>query len=230
MILFVLLLLIFLACLASLYREGMWGNALRLINVVTAALLAVNFFEPAARALEGMGDFFGSFTYFLDFLCLWGLFVIFMLILRGLTDTLSRVKVRFLKIADQIGSVFFAAWTGWVLICFTMMSLHTAPLPRNFMMGQFDPENAYMFMGLGPDRQWLGFVQGESAGPFSRGLGQEEMQANRYKTNNPSEQGLAVFDAQAEFIPKYATRRANFEGAVSATGAFRVNAGSAPAR
>ena len=38
-----LLVVIFIAVAISLYTEGLWGNALRLINVVTAALLATNF-------------------------------------------------------------------------------------------------------------------------------------------------------------------------------------------
>ena len=40
-----LLFVIFLFCVAFLYTDGMWGNAVQLINVVTAALLAVNFWE-----------------------------------------------------------------------------------------------------------------------------------------------------------------------------------------
>ena len=47
-----ILVLIFLACLGFLYPEGMWSNAIRLINVILAALLAINYFEPLARQLE----------------------------------------------------------------------------------------------------------------------------------------------------------------------------------
>ena len=38
----ILLLVIIFACVAATFRDGMWSNAIRLINVVTAALLAVN--------------------------------------------------------------------------------------------------------------------------------------------------------------------------------------------
>ena len=48
----ILLLVILIACAASLYTEGMWGNAIRLINVVTAGLIATNYFEPVADWLE----------------------------------------------------------------------------------------------------------------------------------------------------------------------------------
>ena len=48
----VLLLTILAACVGSLYTEGIWSNAMHFINVVTAGLLAMNFFEPVARGIE----------------------------------------------------------------------------------------------------------------------------------------------------------------------------------
>ena len=57
----VLMFVILVACVASLYTEGMWGNAIRLVNVVFAALLAVNFWEPLARFAEGKE---ATFTFF----------------------------------------------------------------------------------------------------------------------------------------------------------------------
>ena len=47
-----LMLAILFAALATLYTEGMWSNAVRLINVVTAALLATNFLKAAANWLS----------------------------------------------------------------------------------------------------------------------------------------------------------------------------------
>jgi len=86
-----LLFVIFVAVAISLYTEGLWGNALRLINVVTAALLATNFYEPLANWLQGMNAL-ESYRRLLDFLCLWLLFGISMGVLRGATDYLSKVS------------------------------------------------------------------------------------------------------------------------------------------
>ena len=119
---------------------GMWSNAIRLINVVTAALLATNFFEPAGPLAGRHGR--RRYTYLWDFLALWGLFALFMLILRTVTDQVSRVKVRFLNVADQIGSTVFALWIGWVLVCFTMMTLHTAPLGPQFPLRRLPARTA----------------------------------------------------------------------------------------
>jgi hypothetical protein len=206
-ILTLLTLAIIFACMATLYTEGMWSNAIRLINVVTAALLAMNFFEPAAKWLD---DWQPSYTYYWDFLALWGLFGIFSLILRGLTDNVSKVQVRFMGLADRIGSWVFAVWVGWVMVCFTMMSFHTAPLARNFLFEGFQPEQR-MFLGFAPDRQWLGFSQKESLGAFSQSATPEEWEQEKY-----------VFDRNADFMPKYASRRSANESGIAKTGASRV--------
>jgi hypothetical protein len=195
-----LMFVILFACVAMCYAEGMWSNAIRLVNIVTAALLAVNFFEPFARWIEGQQS---SYTYVWDFLSLWAVFCVSLLILRILTDSLSRVKVRFLKIADRIGSGILAVWIGWVMVCFTMTTLHTAPLSRNFLNDSFQPEER-MVMGLAPDRQWLAFTQRMSEGVFCR-----------------AEDGH-VFDPNADFMPKYATRRTQLENQLSTTHAVRV--------
>jgi len=202
-----LLFVIFIACVASLYTEGMWSNAIRLINVVTAVLLATNFWEPVARALEGWQP---TFTYLLDFIVLWALFGVFMVILRAATDFLSRVKVRFIKLAERIGSASFAVLIGWVMLSFATMTLHTAPLGRNFLFGGFQPESR-MLGGLAPDRRWLGFVQKMSRGSFCRSATPQEWEQEKY-----------VFDPRAEFMPKYATRRADLESHLDSTNALRV--------
>jgi len=221
-----LLLFIFFGSIALLYTEGMWGNAVRLINVVTAALLATNYWEPVARWLEGMND---SFTYYWDFLALWGLFTVFMVVFRFLTGTLSRVKVKFLKIADLIGSVFFGGWVAWVMVCFTVFTLHTAPLARNFMSGGFDPDSR-MFLGLAPDRQWLGFAKKVSRGTFCRYGSEEELP--KYGPADPSspDHKLCVFDRQGRFMATYGARRAALEQYAAQKGATRVESGGAPKR
>ena len=195
-----LMLLIFFAVVATCFTEGMWSNAVRLINVVTAALLAVNFFEPLARTLDNWQP---SYTYLWDFLSLWGLFGLILLVMREITDRVSHVNVRFLKLANRIGGVVFSIWVGWVMVCFTMMTLHTAPLGRNFLFEGFSTQtDARMMFGMAsPDVEWLGFTQKMSTGAFA---GSEE------------------FDPRAEFMPKYATRRTELEKRISTADSLLV--------
>jgi hypothetical protein len=196
----ILMLLLIFAIVATCFNEGIWSNIVRLINVITAGLLAVSFFEPLARTLDSWQP---SYTYMWDFLSLWGLFSVFLLIFREITDRVSRVQVRFLKVADRIGSVVLSLWIGYVVVCFTMMTLHTAPLARNFLFEGFSTQtDARMFFGVtAPDRQWLGFTQKMSTGAFA---------------------GSSEFDPNAEFMPKYATRRTDLETYIAAKDSLLV--------
>jgi hypothetical protein len=199
-----LLLVIFIAVVASLYTEGMWGNAIMLVNVVTAALLATNFFEPLANWLEGMDEAIKTFTYLLDYLSLWALFALSLGILRALTDSLCRVKVRFLNLANQIGSAVFACLVALVVVCFATFTLHTAPLAKNFMYGAFtaDADKGVVF-GWAPDRWWLHFARSVSQYAYCRTT-------------------MNKFDRYNQFIKNYEGRREAIEKHVESTGAIRV--------
>jgi hypothetical protein len=202
-----LLLLLIAACIGMAYNEGIWTNAIRLINLITAALLATNFFEPLAGWLQGMMP---SATYLCDFAALWVLFIASMILLSEVTNRVSLVKVKFMKLADQIGGGIFAFWIGYVLVCFTLMTLHTAPQGRTFLFGGFDPEQR-MFFRLAPDRDWLGFMQKMSLGAFSSPA--DEAKQEQY-----------VFDPQGEFLLKYASRRKAFEDQIASKGSMLSDA------
>ena len=188
MYLLLLMLVIIVCCVGFSLQNGTWGNVVMLINVVMSALIAVNYYEPLANYLESLDK---SFTFLVDFVALWAIFVLSVVILRALTDKLSTVKVKLRKPFDQIIGGVLGAWIGWVMVCFTLMTFHTAPLARNFLDGAFQPEpKSRMFLGLGPDQQWLGFAQKSSEGAFSRGQ---------------------TFDPYGDYILKYGERRARFE-------------------
>jgi hypothetical protein len=126
-----------------------------------------------------------SYDYLLDFIALWGLFAVTLLVLREVSDRVSRRKVRFRKPVEMFGCPVVAAVAAWIMVCFTAASLHTAAVPRDLI--QATPE-ATMFFGLEPDRRWLQWVRGStSSGPFAVAKN--------------------AFDPDADFILRYATRR-----------------------
>lgn len=170
--------------------EGLWSNVVLLCNVVLAALVASMTFEPAAQFLT---EKIPKGQYFWDLVAVWGIFAAALLVLRLLTDRISHVKVRFLPPVEDVGKWVMAAVVGWVVVCFGMMTLHTAPLVRNFLFGGFAPEQR-MFFGTAPDRQWLGFVNTLSRGSLSRGQAEDG--------SYPHE-----FDPEHRFIARYANRR-----------------------
>ena len=102
----------FFICIALMWNEGLWSNAITLINIVFAAMLAVNYFELLATWLDGQAP---TYSYIWDFIALWAIFVASFAILRAITDNLSKYRVRFKMPVEHAGRVFFAAWAAWVV-------------------------------------------------------------------------------------------------------------------
>lgn len=187
MILTLILLAVFVTVTAALYKEGIWSSLVMLLNVVLAATLATAWYEKLVAVLEPR---LPSFTFLLDFVALWGLFCLLLLGLREATDRISRTRVKLRRPVELFGGPLVAALVGWVMICFTAATFHTAPVPRDVV--QPTPE-ARMFFGLAPDRKWLAWVRGATlTGPFAV----------------PG----SAFDKDADFIIRYADRRQRLEG------------------
>jgi hypothetical protein len=191
----IVLLVIFIACFASLMNNGVWSNTLSLVNVLTAGLLATNYFEPLADLLDKQEP---AYTYAWDFLAIWLIFGLSMTALRVATDYLSPVRVRFLPPVEKVGGILMAVWVSWVVLCFTTMTLHTAPLARRFLGDSFRPEpSSKVLFGLDPDLVWLGWVHRESKGSLSRW------------------DKVVPFDGKGDFVLRYGERRENFEKQLS---------------
>lgn len=136
-----------------LSQEGIWGAASTLLCVVVSGLIAMNFFEPAAMYLT---HFVPATLEYADFVCLVGIFGGLVFGLRTLTEYLAPTDIRVPDLLDTIGKWGFGAITGYVTMAFLLTALHTAPLSRNVF--DFQPEQP-AFLGIAPDRQWLGFTQ-----------------------------------------------------------------------
>lgn len=181
-----LLLVVFAAVTLMLTREGLWSSLVMLLNVLVAASMATAWHGRLAAAAEA---YLPSFVSLLDFLSIWAIFCVVLLVLRETTDRVSHTRVKFLKQVEMFGAPVAAAAVGWVMMAFTAASLHTAALPRDVV--QPTPE-ARMLFGLSPDRKWLSWVRNASrSGPFA-------------VAGRP-------FDKDAEFIVRHAHRRLRLE-------------------
>lgn len=212
---------VMLICVAMCWNEGLWGNAITLVNVILAAMIATNYFEPLAEFID---EQMPSFTYMWDYLSIWLVFVVVYSLLRAVTDLLFKTKVRFKMPVEHAGRIILALAVGYAMMTFTAMTLHMAPLGATPFRGSFGQivksedgkEMPSTFLGLAPDRQWLGFMQYASRdaaesqvpGPLSRWsvFGWKKRQ----------------FDPQSRFIFKYAARRTQLEEHNRTTGAMRV--------
>jgi len=186
MIISLILLGVFIAVAFAIWREGPWSGLIMLLNLLLAASLATAWYPFVVALIEPRAK---SYTYLLDFVVLQGLFCLLLLAFREVTDRASRTRVRFRKPVELAAGPLVALITAWVMVCSTAASLHTAPLPRDFI--QPTPESR-MFFGLAPDRRWLAWVRGSSLkGPFA----------------SPAK----AFDPEADFILRYASRRSGLE-------------------
>lgn len=186
-----LLLILMLGVAAGLfYREGLWSALVAVINVLFSAALATAWYEwPASLIVDAVP----RSGYLADFFCIW---IIFALILTGtseITNRVSRTRVQFPPLVDRIGAPIVGLVVGWILVCFTTMTLHLAPVPRDVI--QATPESR-LLVGLAPDRKWLQFIRNATRqGPFAR----------------PGADQANVFDTKADFILRSADRRKKLE-------------------
>ena len=82
--------------------------------------------------------------------------------------------MRFLKIVDLWGGIVLSLCIGWIMVGFTLVSLHAAPLGQYPLLGSFQPQNNMFFGLLAPDREWLGFTKYQSSGPYCRSVGEDQ--------------------------------------------------------
>ena len=179
-------------------NNGLWTNTIMLVNVLTAGLLATNYFEPLA-------DFFDkqepSLTYVWDFMAIWLIFGAGDDVVASGDGLLRRSQSAVLHCrSSRVGGIVMAIWVSWVLVCFTTATLHTAPLARPFLGDSFRPEpDSRLLFGLDPDYVWLGWVHRESKGPLCR-LGRRH-----------------EFDADGNFVLRYGERRDAFDHQLTLT-------------
>jgi uncharacterized membrane protein required for colicin V production len=156
----VIYLVVVFAALAMMVREGLWSNTITLINVIVSGLAAFGFYSPLAVLLDEQLN--GQYTYLLDFVCLWVIFIVVMLICRSLTGLASRTRLRLKYPIDAVGGPLVGLIAAWVLAGFVMATLHTSPMPRDAYSGKlvYDKSEVATRSGLtSPDLAWLRFVE-----------------------------------------------------------------------
>jgi len=150
-------------CVAS---EGAWGAALTCLCVLFSGLLATNFFEPLANLLETTFASVSPWRERWDIIALVGLFALLVLLLRMACDYLVPALLPVRPLVHEAVRWAASGLTGYVTMAFLLAALHTAPLPREFL--GFRSERSNLLGITAPDRQWLGFAQYVSEGPFVR--------------------------------------------------------------
>ena len=198
-----MVLFIFVLCASLVWMHGFWGAAVTLLNVLFAGLLATNLCFVLSDQLNSV---LKSFTYFWDFLSFWLIFTILFLVLRSITDTISKTRVRFIQPVEIAGRSVIALAVAWIMVCIICFSLHMAPIPKTGFRGGFQrTEMSKDFLGISPDCQWIAIVSVCSNGSLSPLI---EKQLESPNPNN--------------FIRNYRSRRSKLEKLQRDEGTFRV--------
>jgi uncharacterized membrane protein required for colicin V production len=172
----------------ALMSEGLWGSVLMFFNVLFAGILAFNFYEPLAAALaKNLSPLSG----FADTLCLLGIFIVVVVLLRLTTETLGPLMVRYPSPVYHLGRIVFALAGSVVTAAILLLAYETAPVHKK-LFGVIDYKYAPPFK-MGLDRGWLGFFQYTTGQIFANyGAGRRDPH---------TEYGSAkVFDPRAEWL------------------------------
>jgi len=176
-------------------REGLWSNAITLVNILFSGIVAFAFYSPLAIYLDELLS--GEYTYLLDFVCIWVLFIVTTLVCRAVTGLASRTRMRFKNPIDPVGGPVVGLIAGWSMAAFVMATLHTAPMPKYAFSGKLvhsESEIASKSSLLAPDLGWLRFID---------------------RVTRPDAFGRAGRDvfSPAGFVAIYADHREKFENA-----------------
>lgn len=148
-------------CVAS---EGPWGAMMIFFATLFGGLFAFNYFEPAAVSIQGILP--ATWSVHADFIALMLIFTLVVFLVRLGTLYLLSSYVEVHPAVYEGGRWFFGVATGYLAVAILLASIHTAPLPREFL--QFSPEGKNFFGIVAPDRQWLGFMHYVSENNLAR--------------------------------------------------------------
>jgi hypothetical protein len=145
----------------ALISEGLWGAALMFFNVLFSTLIAFNFYEPLATLLSGWEAASG----YADTFCLLAVFIVSLVLLRVVTESLAPAMVRFPAPVYHLGRVAFGLAGAVLTMAFIMVAFHTAPVHKK-IFGAVDYKYGPPFKQA-LDLNWLGFFQFTSGQVFA---------------------------------------------------------------
>jgi hypothetical protein len=148
--------------LYALSSEGLWGSALMTLNVLFSSLIALNFYEPLAGAISGLGSFAHGYA---DTFSLMIIFVVTLITLRITTDSIAPTMVRFPVPVYQAGRLLFGAAGAYLTVAFLLLAFHTSPVHKK-MFNVVDYKHRPPF-GMGWDHRMLAFFQATTGQVFA---------------------------------------------------------------
>lgn len=120
-----------LAVAAALYgmrwKEGFWGNIIAVPAVFFSMLVAIGWWESLASFISTKVN---AMLWVSDFLALWILFLLSLLIIGEVTRALSRVKVKFADPVEKGGNALALTLLFALIMGFYQFSMDLAPMGK----------------------------------------------------------------------------------------------------
>src|SRR3954470_7708564 len=165
------------AAIAMTVREGLWSNALTLVNIIVSGLVAFGFYSPLVVYLDEEVTK-GQHTYWLDFAIIWALYAVTMVVMRTLTGAASKTRLRFKNPIDPVAGPIVGVIAAWVLAGFVLATLHTVPMGKDAFGGALLHGGDASPMTT-PDVAWLNFVESMTQ-PAAVGTGANQKYAGAF--------------------------------------------------
>jgi hypothetical protein len=173
----------------ALMSEGLWGAALAFFNVLFAALISFNFYEPVAQLIVDNASFAANFA---DCLSMMLLFIVPLLLLRLTTDSIAPSMVRFPTPLYHLGRVVFGVGAAVLMVAMLFLAYEASPVQKK-MLGVMDYKYEPFYKERF-DRDFLAFFQYTTGYTFARN-GAGEADPSREFPNKPM-----LFDPRAEWL------------------------------
>jgi hypothetical protein len=178
MILTVFTLLIMGVLAYAFWREGPLTAFATCVNVVLAGVLAFNFYEPLAGAMESA--FSDSFLEGIeDAVALMLIFLPLLMLFRLIANTAANTHMEYPPILYRGGAVVFGLLAGYLLSGFLACMVQMLPLQKDFL--GFEPYDAAKPVRkfLPPDVMWLAMMHRLSGAGLS-GVGGDDKAESRF--------------------------------------------------
>jgi hypothetical protein len=207
--------------------DGPWNAAITFVASLLAGLFAMNYFEPLAGFLSSTLMSAYDWQNRSDIIALLGLFCLGVFVLRTIGEILLPTYAEVHGYVHQGAQWGFGFLTGMVVMAVVCVSLHVAPLPREYLGFTAERQN---FFGMEPDRRWLAFTQYASEKSLRRSGG-DGLPVIFDGTRFPAIPGQGADEIWSSFPIKYAARRQQYAsgGTASPQPTSAAPASSSPA-
>ena len=124
----ILLCFVFFAGVAMTIAEGLWNNAVLLLVVMIAGVLAFSAGVPLGAFVAEQADASSDYTWHVVFACVWGVFFISATILRILLERTSQTRVKFLPPLEMAAGPLVGLFVAAMFTSFVAYTLVAIPI------------------------------------------------------------------------------------------------------